>query len=471
MQFITYVFRENLGKLHYNHHYFWGVNIHIMKHLKFATFGFVATIVGISTLFSSTLFAESAEGDKSRLASLAKFTRVLATIEKYYVDDIKIDDIIKKSIEGMLTNLDAHSSYLDAKHYKDLKIQTEGKFGGLGISVGQRDGALTVIAPMEGTPADRAGVKAGDIILKIDKQSTLNMTIDESVNLMRGKPGTGVELTMVREGESKPLTIPITRDIIKIESVYSRMVENENILYVRVASFDENILGDVADAIKKQKNLKGIILDLRNNPGGLLNQAVGLVDLFVDEGIIVSQKGRIEAENAEYKASKSATITKIPLVVLVNGGSASASEIVSGSLQDHKRAIVIGEKTFGKGSVQAVLPVVDDEAIRLTIARYYLPSGRTIQAEGVTPDLLVFPGEVPHKNNELAVKEKDLKKHLEGELKKVDESKESKNKAKPKEKEKESLKSEKADVTSEGLLKDLQLKTAVDVVKVLSIKK
>ena len=440
-----------------------------MKHLKFATLGFVATIVGISTLFSSTLFAESPEGDKSRLASLAKFTRVLATIEKYYVDDIKIDEIIKKSIEGMLTNLDAHSSYLDAKHYKDLKIQTEGKFGGLGISVGQKDGALTVIAPMEGTPADKAGVKAGDIILKIDKQSTLNMTIDEAVNLMRGKPGTGIELTMVREGETKPLTIAITRDTIKIESVYSRMIENENILYVRVASFDESILGDVGEAIKKQKNLKGIILDLRNNPGGLLNQAVGLVDLFVDEGIIVSQKGRIEAENTEYKASKSATITKAPLVVLVNGGSASASEIVSGSLQDHKRGIVIGEKTFGKGSVQAVLPVVDDEAIRLTIARYYLPSGRTIQAEGVTPDLLVYPGEVPHKNNELAVKEKDLKKHLEGELKKVDDSKESKSKAKPKEK--ESLKSDKADVTSEGLLKDLQLKTAVDVVKVLSIKK
>ncbi len=443
-----------------------------MKHLPFATLGFVATFLGITTFFSSTLFANSADGEKSRLASLAKYTRVLATIEKYYVDDIKIEDIVKKSIEGLLTNLDAHSAYLDEKHFKDLKIQTEGEFGGLGITVGQRDGALTVIAPMEGTPADKAGVKASDIILKINKQSTLNMTIDEAVNLMRGKPGTGIELTLVREGESKPLVISIVRDIIKIESVYSRLIENENMLYVRVVSFDKNIVGDVKEAIQKNKGVKGIVLDLRNNPGGLLNQAVELVDLFVDEGIIVSQKGRVESDNAEYKASKSGTLTKMPLVVLVNGGSASASEIVSGALQDHKRAIIIGEKTFGKGSVQAVLPVVDNEAIRLTIARYYLPSGRTIQAEGVTPDLIVYPGEVPHKNNEQLLKEKDLKKHLEGELKKAEEAKpETKEKDKNKAKTKEPLKSEKEVISQESLFKDLQLKSAVDAIKVLAIKK
>ncbi|MCD8544973.1 MAG: S41 family peptidase [Sulfurospirillum cavolei] len=389
-----------------------------MKHPSFAALGFTATFVALITFFSSTLFAETPEGEKSRLASLAKFTRVLATIEKYYVDDLKIDDIVTKAIEGLLTNLDAHSSYLDEKHLKDLKIQTEGEFGGLGITVGQKDGALTVIAPMEGTPADKAGVKAGDIILKINKQSTLNMTIDEAVNIMRGKPGTGIELTLVREGETKPLLISIVRDIIKIESVYTKTVENENMLYVRVVNFDKNIVGDVQEAINKNKNVKGIILDLRNNPGGLLNQAVGLVNLFVDEGIIVSQKGRVESENAEYKANKADMITKKPLVVLVNGGSASASEIVSGALQDHKRAVIVGEKTFGKGSVQAILPVVDNEAIRLTIARYYLPSGRTIQAEGVVPDIVVYPGDVPNKTNEQTLKEKDLKKHLEGELKK-----------------------------------------------------
>lgn len=443
-----------------------------MKHLPFATLGFVATFLGITTFFSSTLFANGADGEKSRLASLAKYTRVLATIEKYYVDDIKIEDIVKKSIEGLLTNLDAHSAYLDEKHFKDLKIQTEGEFGGLGITVGQRDGALTVIAPMEGTPADKAGVKASDIILKINKQSTLNMTIDEAVNLMRGKPGTGIELTLVREGESKPLVISIVRDIIKIESVYSRLIENENMLYVRVVSFDKNIVGNVKEAIQKHKSVKGIVLDLRNNPGGLLNQAVELVDLFVDEGVIVSQKGRVESDNAEYKASKAGTLTKMPLVVLVNGGSASASEIVSGALQDHKRAIIIGEKTFGKGSVQAVLPVVDNEAIRLTIARYYLPSGRTIQAEGVTPDLIVYPGEVPHKNNEQLLKEKDLKKHLEGELKKAEETKpETKEKEKNKVKTKEPLKAEKEIISQESLFKDLQLKSAVDAIKVLAIKK
>lgn len=443
-----------------------------MKHLPFATVGFFATFLGIATLFSSTLFAaDNAEGEKSRLASLAKFTRVVATIEKYYVDDIKIDDIIKKSIEGLLTNLDAHSSYLDEKHFKDLKIQTDGEFGGLGITVGQKDGALTVIAPMEGTPADKAGVKAGDIILKINKQATLNMTIDEAVNIMRGKPGTGIELTLVREGESKPLVIAIVRDTIKIESVYSKIIENENILYVRVVNFDKNIVGDVQEAINKNKNTKGIILDLRNNPGGLLNQAVGLVDMFVDEGIIVSQKGRVESENTEYRATKSGSNTKTPLVVLVNGGSASASEIVSGALQDHKRAIIIGEKTFGKGSVQAVLPVVDNEAIRLTIARYYLPSGRTIQAEGVIPDITVYPGDVPHKNNEQSLKEKDLKKHLESELKKVDDTKTAETKEKPKTKTKEQTKADKETVSQENLFKDLQLKSAVDTIKVLAIKK
>ena len=445
-----------------------------MKHFKFATFGFVATFLTASAFFSSTLFADNADGDKSRLASLAKYTRVLATIEKYYVDDIKIEDIVKKSIEGLLTNLDAHSGYLDEKHFKDLQIQTEGEFGGLGITVGQKDGALTVIAPMEGTPADKAGVKASDIILKINKQSTLNMTIDEAVNLMRGKPGTSIELTLVREGENKPIVVPIVRDIIKIESVYSRVIENENVLYVRVVSFDKNIVGGVQEAIQKHKNVKGIVLDLRNNPGGLLNQAVGLVDLFVDEGIIVSQKGRVESDNAEYKASKGATMSKAPLVVLVNGGSASASEIVSGALQDHKRAVIIGEKTFGKGSVQAVLPVADNEALRLTIARYYLPSGRTIQAEGVTPDLVIYPGEVPHKNSsDQLLKEKDLKKHLESELKKTDDTKVAKVDIKDKNssKSKDALKSDKEIISQETLFKDLQLKSAVDTIKVLAIKK
>lgn len=435
-----------------------------MKHFKFVTFGFAATLIGTTFLLTSTLMAkDEATTQESRLSSLAKFTKVLGTVEKYYVDDLKIQEIVNKSIEGLLANLDAHSSFLDTKHFKDLKIQTDGEFGGLGITIGMRDGALTIIAPMEGTPADKAGVKASDIILKINKKSTLNMTIDEAVGIMRGKPGTSLTLTIVRDGESKPLLIPITRDIIKIDSVYTKTIEKDNILYIRVINFDKNVVRKTKEALSKNMDIKGIILDLRNNPGGLLNQAVGLTDLFVTKGVIVSQKGRYEEQNSEYTATVAGTIDDIPLVVLVNGGSASASEIVSGALQDHKRAVIVGEKTFGKGSVQVILPIDKEEALRLTIARYYLPSGRTIQAVGVTPDIVVYPGIVPHKKDDFMIKESELKQHLEEELEKVDGKKDDKKSKKKTEDEKKKI------ITQEDILKDLQLKSAVDIIKVLSI--
>lgn len=320
--------------------------------------------------------------ESSRLQSLAKFTKVISIVEQYNVDDVTIEDLIDKSLAGMMSNLDAHSNYLTKKDYKSLKVQTDGEFGGLGITVGIKDGALTVIAPIEGTPADKAGLKAGDIILKINKKSTLSMTIDEAVSIMRGKVGTPIDLTIVRENELKPINIHIVRGIITIESVYAKQI-NSDILYIRVTSFDKKVAQDVAKNIKNKKaTTKGIILDLRNNPGGLLDQAIDLVDLFVDKGNIVSQKGRNESDNKTYNASKGTTLTKVPMVVLINGGSASASEIVSGALQDHKRAVLVGKNTFGKGSVQVVLPITDEEAIKLTIARYYLPSGRTIQEIG-----------------------------------------------------------------------------------------
>lgn len=423
----------------------------------------------LAVVLSQTLFAkeEVVVPEQSRFESLSKLTKVIGTVEKYYVDDIKLQEIVDKSLKGLMQELDAHSSYLDKKASKEMNVQTQGEFGGLGITVGMRDGALTVISPIDDTPAFKAGIKALDIILKIDETSSINMTLDEAVNLMRGKPKTDIVLTIVRKGELKPLEIKIQRDIIKIQSVFSKVIEKEDLLYLRVASFDANVTEDLEKIINENKDKKGFILDLRNNPGGLLSQAIGVVDLFVDKGIIVSQKGRNAEDEEKFEASSSNTRTKLPLVVLVNEGSASASEIVSGSLQDHKRAIVIGEKTFGKGSVQAVLPIDNErtENIKLTIAKYYLPSGRTIQAVGVTPDIIASAGKVTQaEDNAFKIKEADLKKHLEGELEKVADVK-----ADVKKEAKALANETKKVITSEDILEDNQLNTSIAILKSLII--
>ncbi|PUE64937.1 S41 family peptidase [Arcobacter caeni] len=418
----------------------------------------------LTLVISQSLFAnEEVVPEQSRFESLSKLTKVIGTVEKYYVDDIKLQEIVDKALKGLMQELDAHSSYLDKKASKEMSIQTQGEFGGLGITVGMRDGALTVISPIDDTPAFKAGIKPLDIILKIDNTSSINMTLDEAVTLMRGNPQTDITLTVVRKGELKPLEIKMKRDIIKIQSVFAKTIENTDLLYFRVSSFDAKVTEDLEKIITTNKTAKGFILDLRNNPGGLLSQAIGVVNLFVDKGIIVSQKGRNADDEEKFEASASKTKTRLPLVVLVNEGSASASEIVSGSLQDHKRAVIVGEKTFGKGSVQAVLPIENDrsENIKLTIAKYYLPSGRTIQATGVTPDVIVNSGKVTQDDEDkFKIKEADLKKHLEGELEKVGNKKKD---------EKAIADENKKVITGEDVLGDNQLNTSIAILKSLII--
>ena len=407
---------------------------------------------------------EKQEKTETRLESFTKLQTVISAVERFYVDDVKLQEIVDKAIAGLLSELDAHSAYMDKKAYKNMKVSMDGEFGGLGIVIGIRDGALTVISPIDDTPAKKAGIEAGDIILKIEKQSTLKMTIDEAISIMRGKPGTPIDITIVRKGEQKPIKIGIVRGIIKVKSVNYKTV-GDDVLYLRISSFDNNVAEHLEKYMKQHKEMaKGIILDMRNNPGGSLNQAIATVDLFVDEGIIVSQKGKTKSENSSFKATKEATLTDVPVVVLVNGGSASASEIVSGALQDFKRAVVVGTETFGKGSVQMLMPITRDqsEAVKLTVAKYYLPSGRTIQAKGVIPDVISYDGEVPKEDEDkFSLKEKDLKKHLEGELEKVDGKKE------VKEEEKEESKV----ITLEEVYKDNQLKTALDILRALILTK
>lgn len=436
----------------------------LLKNKKFfALFaGFISSLILCITL-SSVLYAKDKntqeEQLQKRFEALDKFNKTLQIVEQYYVDDQNISDLIDKSLSGLLNNLDAHSSFLNEKDFDEMKIQTNGEFGGLGITVGMKDGALSIVAPMEGTPADKAGLKSGDIILKINNEATLGMNLNDAVDKMRGKAGTKITLTIFRKGADKPFDLHLMREIIKVESVYAKKIEDENILYLRVTNFDKNVVEKAAKELKKFNDNQGVILDLRNNPGGLLNQAVGLANLFVSEGVIVSQKGRSQNDNQEYKANPKNKISSSSLVVLVNGGSASASEIVSGALQDLKRAIIVGENTFGKGSVQQIIPINKTEALRLTIARYYLPSGRTIQAVGVKPDIEVLPGKVDTREDGFNIKESDLKQHLEGELEKL-EKKESKN----------DKKATKELISTEQINNDIQLKSAIDTIKILNIK-
>ena len=430
-------------------------------------------VFSVSILLSTLLFAENTsqkeieEPEPTRLESYTKLQKVIAAVELLYVDDVKLDKIVDKAINGLLHELDAHSSMLNKESYKEMQVETKGEFGGLGIVIGQRDGALTIISPIDDTPAYKAGVKSGDIIIKIDDASSINMSLSDAIDIMRGKPGTLITITVVRKGVQEPIEINIVRDIIKIQSVYAKTI-NDDILYLRISSFmDMKVASELKKYIKQyEKTTKGIVLDLRNNPGGQLGQAIDTTNIFVDKGIIVSQKGKDDNENEEFEATSSTTLTDVPMVVLVNGGSASASEIVSGALQDLKRAVIIGETTFGKGSVQRIIPINEDgsEAIKLTIAKYYLPSGRTIQAKGIVPDITVFPGKVlTQEKSSFKLKESNMRKHLEGELEKVTDD------SKKEDKEETKNEEDKTIITKEMIMEDNQLKAGIDILKSLTI--
>ena len=385
-----------------------------------------------------------AERDSSRQATqtipledIRSLSEVFGKVKQHYVEDIEDKVLLENAIRGLLTGLDPHSAYLDKEAFTELREGTSGEFGGLGIVVGMKDGFVNVISPIDDTPAERAGVKSGDLIIRLDDKNVKGMTLEDAVSIMRGKPNTDIELTIVREGADKPLKIEITRAIIKIQSVRSKTLD-KGFGYIRVSAFQERTGADLRKAISKlkkenDKKLKGLVLDLRNNPGGLLSAAVEVSDAFLEGGTVVSIKGRDESNTTTYSAKGLDLINEAPIVVLINGGSASASEIVAGALQDHKRAIIMGTLSFGKASVQTVVPLGNGSALKLTTARYYTPSGASIQAKGITPDIVLDDVKVSkaEENGFKRTKEKDLTGHLEnGDSEKKGKNKKSTNKDK-----------------------------------------
>jgi len=350
---------------------------------------------------------------------LRAFTEVFGRIKRDYVEPVSDEKLLKDAIKGMLSGLDPHSAYLDAEQYKGLREGTMGQFGGLGIEVTMENGFVKVVSPIDDTPAQRAGMKSGDLIVRLNEKPVKGMTLSDAVKVMRGKPGSDILLTVIREGAEAPLKVSITRAIIKVKSVKQRMLE-EDYGYLRIGSFQARTGQGVIDAIatlKKENktDLKGLVLDLRNNPGGVLNAAVEVSDAFLEKGLIVYTEGRIKNSEMRFNAAPGDEINGIPLVVLINAGSASASEIVAGALQDHKRAVIMGEKSFGKGSVQTILPAGKNAAVKLTTARYYTPLGRSIQAEGIEPDVELARVKLESLEGLKfkPVKEADLSHHLE----------------------------------------------------------
>jgi carboxyl-terminal processing protease len=399
-------------------------------HQKLRTVSLVCAgvVAGVLVSVGVSAVAQKQAPEALPINELRQFTEVFGAIKSFYVEPVGDEKLFSAAISGMVSNLDPHSSYLDADAFKELRVGTQGEFGGLGIEVGTEDGFVKVISPIEDTPAQKAGVKAGDLIVKIDDKSTKGMSLSDAVNLMRGKPKTDIKLTLIRKSEEKPVILTIVRDVIRVQSVKAKMLEG-GYGYIRITQFQEHTAEHLAKALNKlqtEKALKGLVLDLRNDPGGLLNAAVGVSAAFLPQNtLVVSTDGRTEdsrrklvASSDDYLRGKEKDFLRdltpaaksVPMVVVVNGGSASASEIVAGALQDHQRAKVLGTQTFGKGSVQTILPLNNNTAIKLTTARYYTPSGRSIQATGIEPDFLVT--ETPTGDVVEHVREADLSRHL-----------------------------------------------------------
>ena len=403
----------------------------INKYLKFSTCLFFI-VIGI---FIGLIFSANANRTNTSLPidELRNFTEIFGKIKNDYVEDVTDKKLISEAIKGMLSGLDPHSAYLDEDAFKDLQVGTQGEFGGLGIEVGMEDGFVKVVSPIEDTPAWRAGLKSGDLIIKIDDTNVKGLTLGDAVKKMRGKPKTKILLTVVRQGESEPLVFTIIRDIIQIQSVKSEVLEN-SVAYVRITQFQEKTGLKLAEALKKRfseidNNVDGIILDLRNDPGGLLNSAVAVTSAFIPENtLVVYTEGRVRNSSMKlfsrpehylrsgsknYLADLPEKTKTVPMVVLINNGSASASEIVAGALQDHSRAVIMGTQSFGKGSVQTILPLNNGTAIKLTTARYFTPKGRSIQAKGITPDIVVSQATIKEDDeSKFQVSEKDLSRAL-----------------------------------------------------------
>ena len=440
----------------------------MIKTIPSAIFAFVLLLAAIFTPLNGANAAETTE-DKSAetYRLLALFGDVFDKVKEVYVEDVTDKKVIESAINGMLSSLDPHSGYLNEESFKDMQVQTKGEFGGLGIEVTMDSGWVKVVSPIDDTPAFKAGIKAGDYITHIDDTAVLGLTLNEAVEKMRGKPKTKIDLIIRREGAAEPLKFTLTRDIIKINPVRFEAKTDDNVGYIRINSFSEKTTDELKKALKAiNKDLGGepigYVIDVRNNPGGLLDQAISVADIFLDGGEIVSTRSRHLEDTTRFNATKGDLTGGLPLVVLINEGSASASEILAGALQDHRRAVIAGTKSFGKGSVQSVIPIINHGAIRITTARYYTPSGVSIQAEGIEPDIEIRPAKIEEVAKvEGGISESELPKALANEAKKQSKAKD-KEKAKSKSKDKLFAKE-----TSDS--DDYQLARAIDILKGIAV--